>query len=501
LPFARGLAKVDRVSAEPSSAAQRAVRIAAACAILVALCTCASSRAPARGVAVLPAPGAAAASASKTHDAVPPAAEADGVAFDDASSAEAGAAVDQPAPELPLGAPTPIEDPGGHALDALHAALQRVGAERTQARIVFYGASHVASDLFTGALRQRLQQRFGEAGPGFVVPGRPWRFYRNAGISIEDSRNFRAFRIVERAPIAGIYGLAGVALDALRKPASSVIATRANGGLSGAVSRAELYYLKQPNGGHVNLFVDGRHMPRIATSAQRTEPGYAHWQLADGPHRFELRTQGDGPVRVFGIALERDRPGVILDTLGVPGTRVRDQLFWDDAVYREHLARRKPDMVVLAYGTNESGDDDVPLEQYAAHLRRVVQRVQEVAKGASCLLIGPSDRPVRNDDGTFAERPLTAQISDVQRHVAADLGCGFFDLQRFMGGSMSMLRWVAAVPPLGTSDYVHFTQAGYERLAAALHDDLLSGFDAPAEPPAVAAIKSDRHPRGTRRTP
>ena len=49
-------------------------------------------------------------------------------------------------------------------------------------------------------------------------------------------------------------------------------------------------------------------MPRIATSAKHAEPGYAHWDLKDGPHRFELRTQGDGPVRVFGLTLERDRP-------------------------------------------------------------------------------------------------------------------------------------------------------------------------------------------------
>jgi lysophospholipase L1-like esterase len=178
---------------------------------------------------------------------------------------------------------------------------------------------------------------------------------------------------------------------------------------------------------------------------------------------------------------------------------VRDHLFWDDAVYREHLARRKPDMVVLAYGTNESGDDDVPLEQYEANMRRVLTRVREVAKDASCFLIGPSDRPVRNDDGTFEARPLTEQISNVQRRVAPDFGCGFFDLQRFMGGSMSMMLWVAAVPPLATSDYIHFTQAGYERLAGVLYDDLMAGFEAPSEAPAVAKLTNGR--RGTRRRP
>ena len=133
----------------------------------------------------------------------------------------------------------------------------------------------------------------------------------------------------------------------------------------------------------------------------------------------------------------------------------------------------------------------MPIDQYEANLRRVLTRVREVAKNASCLLIGPSDRPLRNDDDTFADRPLTTVIAQSQRKISAEFGCGFFDLQRFMGGPLSMLRWVGAIPPLGTADYVHFTQAGYERLGAVLNDDLLAGFEAstpPApKPPAVAA--------------
>ena len=68
---------------------------------------------------------------------------------------------------------------------------------------------------------------------------------------------------------------------------------------------------------------------------------------------------------------------------------------------------------------------------------------------------------------------------------------------------MSMMRWVAAVPPLGTSDYIHFTQAGYERLAAVLYEDLMAGFGPePVSPaPEVAKLTSGRRPRGTRRTP
>jgi lysophospholipase L1-like esterase len=147
--------------------------------------------------------------------------------------------------------------------------------------------------------------------------------------------------------------------------------------------------------------------------------------------------------------------------------------------------------VALAYGTNEAGDDDVPAEAYEQRLRRVLGRIQEVAPAASCLLIGPSDRPLKLEDGvTYGPRPLLDSVVDVQRRVAADLGCGFFDVRAFMGGELSMVRWVAATPPLGAADHVHFTMLGYQQLGEALHRALLVGYQAPGPvaDPALAHV-------------
>ena len=95
---------------------------------------------------------------------------------------------------------------------------------------------------------------------------------------------------------------------------------------------------------------------------------------------------------------------------------------------------------------------------------------------ASCLLIGPSDRPIAGPDGTFAPRPLTAQIVEAQRRIAAEQGCGFFDLVAFMGGPMSMMEWASHQPAYGRDDHVHFTFQGHARLAEVLEDALLAGY-------------------------
>jgi lysophospholipase L1-like esterase len=234
------------------------------------------------------------------------------------------------------------------------------------------------------------------------------------------------------------------------------------------VSRFEVYYYKQPDGGSFDVLIDGRRVERIDTDAEVAGPGYAVYEVEDGPHQLEVRARGDGTIRIFGVSLDREAPGVRLDTVGINGSRARFHLLWHDGVYREHLARREPDLVVLAYGTNEAGDS-LSMEAYADHLRRVIRRVQEVAPESSCLLLGPTDRPINQGRGRrrgpYVDRPRTASVNEAQRLVSQELGCGYFDLVAFMGGPMSMVDWVAADPPHGARDHIHLTRHGYQRLA------------------------------------
>ncbi|HEY2736129.1 MAG TPA: hypothetical protein VGI70_19160, partial [Polyangiales bacterium] len=244
-------------------------------------------------------------------------------------------AIARPAP--PPFVAVPIEDPSGRAMVGFHAALHEAEADRGQARIVFYGASHVAADIYTDVIRTRLQTRFGEAGAGFTMPARPQPHWRNAGTAIETSIGWTGVQVRSTTSEADHFGLAGIYLLApAKKSARASFVTRARSGLTGYASELELYYWKQPNGGRLRMTVDGEPY-EIATAANSGKAGYEHVSLADGPHRVEIATRGDGPVQLFGMSLERTQPGVVLDTLGIPGSRAANQLLWDDALYREQL--------------------------------------------------------------------------------------------------------------------------------------------------------------------
>jgi len=405
------------------------------------------------------------------------------------SSRRMGPRLLEPPPTDELGLDIAIEDRDGESMKALHDALARAAAGEGQARLVFFGASHVASDLFTGYIRRELQRRYGDAGHGFVVPVHPWRTYRHLDVNIEsDGKRWETHRIRVGDENVEMVGVAGVAMSSKYPGSFGAVSTTEENEQGRTAGLFELYYLEHPRGGDMDVFIDGRRARRISTRAAKAKTAYATFRVPDAGHRFEIRTLSRRPVWLFGVAIERDVPGVIVDTLGINGSRARYQLLWNDDIYREQLRRRDPDLVVLAYGTNESGDES-PLEDYERDLRAVMKRVRDTVPRASCLLIGPSDRPMQVEERVFEDRARTARLIEIQHSVALEHGCGFFDLVAFQGGSLSMIQWAANDPAYASQDHIHYTRLGYQRLGEVLLSALLEGMPEGDDPEATVSAE------------
>jgi lysophospholipase L1-like esterase len=403
---------------------------------------------------------------------------------------------------------TPISDPGGQALAHFYQALRDTrDGKRRRARVLVWGASHIAGDAFTRPLRHRLQRHYGDGGPGFVVPAKPWRNYNHRDVRIEYSkRGWDSYWVSSsHNHDQGRYGLAGISFAARRAWAWARVTTSDSGDFGRKISRAEVWYYKQPRGGDFTVVIDGRRRHRVRTRSRDAGPGYALFELPEGAHSVELRPRGNGEAAFFGLALERSGAGVVVDALGINGARAANQLLWDGDIFTEQLRRRRPDLVILAYGTNAIGDDGDPIAAYEARLELVMSRFRAVAPDASCVYVGPSDRPVKLEPdpppepprrarrarrppgdvppAQFLPRPRQAQVIDVQRRVAHRHGCGYWDWAAMMGGDLSMLQWTHSEPRLGARDYVHLTRAGYERAADRFWEALMAGLPLPLAAP------------------
>lgn len=377
-----------------------------------------------------------------------------------------------------LGLFVPIEQPRGKlALAEFYAALQGLAEGRDddgKVRVLMYGASHTQADVFPGYLRAYLQTRFGDGGSGYLALTRVNGWFRYNDWSIDDTKGWTVEHAQRRdARKDGFYGLLGASGSCSNKRDKTLLMPRA-GIVAG---QYEIYYLAQPGGGSFRLHVDGTKLTTVDTDAKQTGPGYHAFTVDEGSHTIEIRAVGDGEVRLFGITAERDQPGVVVDTLGIAGTRAANLLDWDQALLADNLAHRKPDLIVLAYGTNEATDEDQSMARYRANLREVVTRLQRAAPQSSCLLVGPGDFPRELDEDVWAVRPRLIEIVEAQRDVAYELGCGFWDMLAFMGGSNSMHTWATSRPQMASRDHIHLTKRGYVRMGMLLTDALMSGYD------------------------
>lgn len=281
-------------------------------------------------------------------------------------------------------------------------------------------------------------------------------------------------------PKHGRFGLMGVAIVAESEEAFGRVLPRDNKDVALQADRFELYYAAEPGGGDLFFSVNWKPV-RLPTDAEQPELRYHLIETPElGWHQAQVAPVGGDdarPVRVFGFVVERSTPGVVVDTLGINGARAAYVLKWNRTFWQEHLQRRAPDLVTLAFGTNEAVDVLEPIETYEKNLRRVLARFRETLPRASCLLIGPGDFPQKRR-GTWQTRPRLLEVIAAQRRVAPEFACGFWDTFQFMGGEGSMLQWVAAKPPLAASDHIHFTPHGYVTVGMALGDALMRRYDA-----------------------
>ena len=330
-------------------------------------------------------------------------------------------------------------------------------------RILHYGDSHTAADEWTGDLRSRFQGKFGDGGSGYSLAGFPWKGYRREDVRSGSTRGWHTDGLVGK-PGDGVYGLGGVSLSA--KSPHEAVYLLADG------QEFELFYLQQPGGGSLQIYDNGGLVERISTDGD-TAPGYYHYESVPGPHRLEVETLDQAPVRLFGWVAE-NATGVTYETLGINGAQASIVFDWNQPILRSNIERRNPGLVILAYGTNEAGRKDWTLETYREMFSQLIGRFREAAPTATILVVGPPDRYVHTRKGWLPLENVD-MIVEAQRQAALATGSAFWDLRAKMGGKGSMQQWVQA--GMAQYDHVHFTGPGYRMLGDAVFRDVMSQYD------------------------
>ncbi|MEO6393101.1 MAG: GDSL-type esterase/lipase family protein [Pyrinomonadaceae bacterium] len=332
-------------------------------------------------------------------------------------------------------------------------------------RIAHFGDSHVAADILTADIRHRFQADFGDGGNGYMIARNPFSTPRR-GVTSGTSSGWTINGIGKGAGNDGAYGMAGISM--------STDSANEKMWLESNTNHFEVYVLKGPGGGKINITLDGASYLDGPMSLQAATPTVEMVPI-DSPmmanHRIEIVTLSKGQTRILGIASEQitNGSGICYDVLGINGARVSRISGWNQKVLVDTMKYRLPDLIIVAYGTNEVTDKDWTIESYAKMMAGIIKMFKAAAPGASVIVFGPPDR-ADNDDATTR---MPAML-EAQRRAAKEAGAAFWCSFDAMGGPGSMDTWITQ--GLGQGDHVHLTSAGYQRIGDMFYDDISAAF-------------------------
>jgi lysophospholipase L1-like esterase len=387
-------------------------------------------------------------------------------------------------------------------LAPFYAALLRAERREPHAvvRILHYGDSPSTADLITADVRTLLQRRFGDAGHGVYLIAKPWAWYDHRGVWSKSS-GWVIDPATRHAQQDGWYGLGGVSFTG-RPGAWSKFALREPG-----QTRLTLHYVGQPGSGKVRITAGDVPIATLDTSMPQKIAARETWRIPAEAQEFEIQVE-DAPVRLFCVEFQKDSIGVIYNSLGLNGTWA-GVLAWymNGPHWSDQLKEARPDLVVLNYGTNESGFPKYVDSTYVKDFREIVRRIHTALPGTPILIMSPMDRGAREGGGTIGTISALPRLVQKQAQIAADTGCAFFNTFEAMGGSGTMGRWYMAEPRLVSADFIHPLPSGARIVGTLLYQALTDGYNnwkmqqlrqahvvAAANPP-TGALSKERHGR------
>lgn len=400
-------------------------------------------------------------------------------------------------PSLPDAAPITIDA----ALFDFYNALREVESRKRDKplTIVHFGDDHIASDRFSGDLREQFQSRFGRSGRGLLQPG----LYPARGVKFDRGGQWKPFSSADVS--SGVYGVTGVKLAASASDAW-VRLTSADG----PFDWVEITLETGPKQGSAIISIDGE-AKTVPTSSPT--PDWKKIRLNRPGRELTVRAKGDGEIRLHSWMVGNEQPGVSYINLGLPRATALTAERWSPSLLAADLKSLAPSLIIIGYGTAEGFDDTLNMPAYEQRLLQVIGRMKIAAPDASFLIIGPPDAArmpsfaTAQGGGMNACRGLTSLeaarydkwmekgdmriarwhappklhgVRTAMKRVAAHVNAYFWDWSKIMGGQCGIHAWVHAEPPLATGDHVQLTAEGAKRSARSFFNELMGGYSSAA---------------------
>lgn len=317
-------------------------------------------------------------------------------------------------------------------------------------RIAVLGDSFIEGDIFTEALRERLQAQFGGAGVGWMPMTSETAGFRTS--VRHQSRSWSDISALhngqERHLITGhIFRFSSSAWSSYALPKGRE-----------PFDLATIYY-QTTSPALVKL--------TTGDSISTTELPYGEHRLSmqalvlAPTTQLRLDFSSEHKFSCYGVALEKSR-GISVDNMSLRGNSglLLSSL---DQEFNEAFSRlREYDLIVLQYGLNVANASQKDYRGYAQKMRQAITRLRRLYPQADVMLLGISDRAQRSS-GKLETMPAVLNLHRQQERLAQDLGLPFWSLLRTMQANGGIVRM--AQEGKAAKDYTHLNHRGGRELA------------------------------------
>lgn len=396
--------------------------------------------------------------------------------------------------------------------------------------IVHIGDSHIQADAMTNLIRQRFQERFGNAGLGFVFPYSLMR--TNGGRNVRFSSNIAwdNQRITEAKNFSNI-GLSGYSFTTTKKNFLIEIEVRnkeysfntlkiitpnnqqsfnlaTNQGslalkpsqpknISHKIQKGETLYaiakkykttvskIQSHNNLKSSKIVIGSTL-KIPTTEVETEPVnmsgfniltatprspfsyYMYENLEVSDKIYLTPNPQSSHFALNGIVLENNQNGIIYHNIGVNGVHLSD--YNKSKLFFEQLKALEPDLIIVSLGTNETFGKVTPVN-FHIQIEKFIETIRTNYGQVPMILTSPPPSLLKKQN----ENPLVAEYAETLISNSFSNNYATFDLFGAIGGQNAMQRLINL--NLIAKDRIHYTANGYEEQGALFFEALINNYE------------------------
>jgi alginate O-acetyltransferase complex protein AlgI len=358
--------------------------------------------------------------------------------------------------------------------------IDSLSESKRQVRIMYYGDSQIEGDRITSYLRHALREGRNGTGPGLFLPVMPVMYTKSIWLKSSASwkrYNYLSYKAGELShnrlgPFMAICRFLppGEISSSPQKAWVRIRSSKFADSSSAKYDQLRIFYSNPAGKVIIKVTADNAN---VLTDSLKKSTGLNEVICSlNGAHYIVLEFEGMVSPDIYGISIE-SKNGIIVDNIPQRGSAGLEFTMTDKQNLRETYEKLQPDLIILQFGLNIVKNVRNDYSYYKRGLYRQIERLKEVAPGASVLVIGVTDMASGEGDSLESYRNIPAIISS-QKEAANDAGAIFWDSYGAMGGQSSIISWSKKKPPLAQTDYVHFTYQGADTISKMLFGYIVS---------------------------